>query len=640
LSIDASLSKTKICTPDYAALSVKDGIVDRARRLTGRRPDIDNKNPEIRLHLHINIKQAEISLDLSGEGLHKRGYRIETVKAGLRENTAAAMLIRAGWPCQTDKPFIFIDPMCGSGTILTEAAMISADIAPALNRKRFGFEKWTGHKKDLFSKLKKEAEKRAESGIQKLEDLKLPLFSGSDINPKAVTTARSNIRVSAVGKLFNSGIIRINKADFFREASFPENIETTDKFLAVNPPYGERLNRDDDMIEFYSRIGRTLKQNYAGFKICLLTGSKELSDATGLKADKINTIYNGGIRCTLAHYKIFENRNTKEIEQPKTAYSYPDFEELSPGAKMMYNRLKKNAKNLKKWLSKTGIECYRLYDADMPEYSVAVDIYPPEVVIQEYRAPASIDKVAAAKRFSDAVMAVQAWLKLPEDRLKIKKRQKQHGKNQYEKSNEKNDKRIIKENGLKFFIDTTTYLDTGIFLDSRPIRSLIKNEAKGKRFLNLFSYTATASVYAAAGDAVSTTSVDASKTYLDWAKLNLKLNGFADGDHSFVKSDCINWLKTAPGTWDLIFLDPPTFSNSKDRREIFDLQKDHENLIRLTMNKLSPDGLLLFCNNFRKFKISENLLKDFAIKEITDDTLDPDFSRKTIHRCWSIKKEL
>ena len=664
IAVDATLTKTKICTPDYAALSVKDGIVDRARKLTGDRPNVDVKNPDVRLHIHVLLKRGGISIDLSGDGLHRRGYRLETVRAGVRENTAAAVLLRAGWQDSVNEAFssdslpLFIDPMCGSGTLVTEAAMIACDAAPALNRRRFGFDKWNHHDPEMWAKLKTEAAARHSAGIARLKEKAggNPVFFARDINAAAVNTARTNIRSSAVAELLSSGIIDIRSGDFFNESA-PTRADAAgsqnQRLLAVNPPYGERLNRDDDMIGFYRQMGDVFRREYRGWNICILTGHRELSDAVGLRAEKINTVYNGGIRCTLAHFRMFNDKpqisdktaaEGTEAETVESAKGFPSYDELTPGSQMMYNRLKKNAKRLKSWLKTSGISCYRLYDADMPEYSTAVDIYPPEVVIQEYTPPRTIDSVAASRRLNEAVLAVQCWLELPESKVKLKKRKRQRGSSQYDKSagGRKVDpianRRLISEHGLKFFIDTTSYLDTGIFLDSRPIRALIRGEADGKNFLNLFCYTGTASAYAAAGGAVSTTSVDASRTYLDWAEANMKINNFREDSHSYVKADCMDWLKSAVGSWDLIYLDPPTFSNSKDRRDIFDLQRDHEELIRLTMSKLTPGGLLIFCNNFRRFKMSEQLENDFAISEISENTIDPDFERrKNIHRCWRIE---
>ncbi len=657
IAVDAGLSKTKICTADFAALSVKDGLVDRARRLTGRRPNVDTVNPDIRLNIHISLKNANISLDLSGEGLHKRGYRVSTVPAGLRENTAAAVLLRAGWPelikgfYEKDGiPPVFLDPMCGSGTLLIEAIMMAADIAPSIDRKHFGFENWLNHDQKAWTKLKAEAQKRRAAGIETLmkagQSAGTALFFGRDISPAAINAARTNLSTSAAADLLDKNIIDISGGDFFKEEA-PANGGADihrQKLLSVNPPYGKRLNKDDDMIGFYRHFGEVLKRRYRGWSISLLTGQRELSDALELKADKLNTVYNGGLRCTLAHFRMFnDNSEAQKPEESKTQAGTARFEDLSPGSQMMYNRLKRNSKRLKGWLKQTKVQCYRLYDADMPEYSVAVDIYPPEAVVQEYMPPKSIDKIAASRRLKEATLAVQTWLEIPEESVKLKVRKRQRGLSQYEKKQNSRqmdkieNRRIIKEHGLKFFIDTTSYIDTGIFLDSRPIRALIRDEAEGKSFLNLFCYTGTASVYAAAGGAVSTTSVDTSRTYLDWAGANLRLNNFRGSEHSLIKADCMSWLKTAIGRWDLIYLDPPTFSNSKDRNDIFDLQKDHEELIRLAASRLTKDGVLLFCNNFRKFRMNEELKNEFRINEISEKTIDPDFERrKTIHRCWKI----
>ena len=358
-----------------------------------------------------------------------------------------------------------------------------------------------------------------------------PLFYGRDINPKSIIAARTNLQGSLVSELYSADLFDLRSGDFFKDRS-PLNSEKEGLtgLIAVNPPYGERLNKNDDMLGFYARMGDVFKQEYRGWKISILTGHRELSDAVGLRADKLNTVYNGGIRCTLAHFRIFNDNPEQTAARPElkrysagstdaSEAAFPAYDDLSPGSQMMYNRLKKNAKQLKSWLKNNDVSCYRLYDADMPEYSVAVDIYPPEVVIQEYSPPKTIDTVAAANRLREAVAAVQSWLQLPESSVKLKQRKKQRGSSQYERNNPGlrldpiATKRIISEHGLKFFIDTSSYLDTGIFLDSRPIRALIRNEAEGKSFLNLFCYTATASVYASAGGALSTTSVDTSKTY-------------------------------------------------------------------------------------------------------------------------------
>ncbi len=651
IAVTSTISKSKICTPDYSALLVKDGIVDRARNLTGTRPAVDTKNPDARLHLHIRLKQASVSIDLSGEPLHRRGYRLSAAKAAVRENTAAAVLMRAGWNTFTAEESCrpFLDPMCGSGTLLIEAAMIAADMAPAIDRKYFGFMKLKNFQAPLWEKIKAAAQKRRAEGLEFVRKCSTPLFYGRDSEGFAVRTAINNIKASPAADLWNDGYFDISKADFFKD---DKPVILHPGLLAVNPPYGERLGKDQNMLMFYGRLGEHIKNSFPGWNISILTGDRQLSEATGLKADKINTVYNGGIRCSLSHFRIYEKQEDTQIadgaesaskkpENNTKKTAWPSFEELSPGAQMLYNRLKKNSKNLKKWLKNTGLECYRLYDADMPEYSVAVDIYPPNAVVQEYAPPKTIDPVAAAGRLREALSAVSAYLELPEKSVILKQRKRQKGSSQYTKKDENrygSQKLIIKEHGLKFLIDLNNYLDTGIFLDSRPLRMRIRELADGKTFLNLFCYTGTASVYAAAGGAYATTSVDTSRTYLDWAEENMKLNKFDSGNHSFVREDCMKWLESSIGEYDLIFLDPPTFSNSKDRDDIFDIQRDHVNLIRLTASRLSSDGTLIFCNNYRKFQMDEELSSDLDIKEISEQTIDPDFKRNyRIHRSWKIK---
>ena len=656
IASDATLSGSKICTPDYAALSVKDGVVDRFRKLTGKRPSVDSSSPDIRLNLHISGKRGAIALNLSGEGLHRRGYRIQSVKAGMRENTAAAMLLRAGWRTG-QQGRRFHDPMCGSGTLVIEAAMIAAGIAPALGRSRFGFEKWLHHKPDLWDKLLAEAEKRRADGTAAVTAVSgssgLPLFTGCDRDPRAVTAARTNMAASPAAELLSSGAAAFSRADFFQSpapatggSEQPSGIARPEDtpLAAVNPPYGERLNSEDDMMLFYRRMGETIKRNYRGWQISILTSEKSFAESTALRAEKLNTIYNGGIRCTLAHFRIYNDNPAASAKNPARRENnlWPEVEDLSPGSTMVYNRLKKNSRRLKKWLKNSGTSCYRLYDADMPEYSAAVDIYEGKVIIQEYAAPATIDPVAASGRLRELVLAVQAYMLLSEKDILLKQRKKQRGRNQYSASGRGKksvpDRLIVRESGLRFFIDTESYIDTGIFLDSRPLRRLIRENSDKKSFLNLFCYTGTASVYAAAGGAYSTASVDTSGTYLEWAEANMRLNGYTGGAHSYVKADCISWLKTTLGRWDLIYLDPPTFSNSKDRSSDFDLQRDHAELIRLAAGKLAEGGLLIFCNNFRRFKMDSELQKEFLIEEISDRTIDPDFERrKSIHRSWEIR---
>ncbi|ELT96746.1 hypothetical protein CAPTEDRAFT_127483, partial [Capitella teleta] len=305
---------------------------------------------------------------------------------------------------------------------------------------------------------------------------------------------------------------------------------------------------------------------------------------------------------------------------------------------MFANRLKKNLRLMGKWVKKEGIECYRLYDADMPEYAVAVDIYKDWVHVQEYAAPKSIDEDKAHQRLLEALEVIPGVLGIPEKQVVFKRRERQSGKRQYEKLEQSGDMLEVKEGQCRLLVNLRDYLDTGLFLDHRKMRLRIATEAQGKDVLNLFCYTGTATVHAAVGGAASTTSVDLSNTYLGWARKNLLLNGMVDRKHRLEQTDCVEWLKQEKRQYDLIFMDPPTFSNSKRMRDVFDIQEVHVELVNLAMARLRKGGVLYFSNNFRRFQLAEELEQKFNVEEITASTIDRDFQRRPgIHRCWSIK---
>lgn len=312
------------------------------------------------------------------------------------------------------------------------------------------------------------------------------------------------------------------------------------------------------------------------------------------------------------------------------------------GVEMFANRLRKNLRHLGKWARREGVTCYRVYDADLPEYALAVDLYEEWAHVQEYAAPPSVDPTLAAQRLGGAMAIIPEVLARPADRVVLKVRRRQKGLAQYERQAATGRFLEVREGGLRFLVNLTDYLDTGLFLDHRPTRALIRGVARGGRFLNLFAYTGTASVYAAAGEAASTTTVDMSPVYLDWARRNMALNGFAEGRaHRFVRADCLAWL-AAPHSerYHVIFVDPPTFSNSKRMGEAtFEVQRDHVDLLRSVARLLARDGLILFSNNFRHFTLRRSALPELTIEDITRSTIPPDFQRHPrIHACWKLTR--
>ena len=306
------------------------------------------------------------------------------------------------------------------------------------------------------------------------------------------------------------------------------------------------------------------------------------------------------------------------------------------GMTMLINRLRKNQRILGKWARQQNIECFRVYDRDLPEYAFAIDCYGQYVQMAEYQAPSEISDEKVSTRREQAIAAVQEVFGLPREHIALKSRERQRGTQQYEAQDRSKTFFVVNEGPARFWINLKDYLDTGLFLDHRPIRQFIRENAKGKSFLNLFCYTASASVQAALGGATSTLSIDLSNTYLDWARRNFLLNKIGGKNHRLKKADCVDYLNSKYEKFDLIFLDPPTFSNSKSSSNVLDVQKDHGMLIRNAMNKLERDGLLIFSTNKLNFKLDSESLKKFEIRDYTKSSLDKDFQRRKIHQTWLI----
>lgn len=605
----------------FGALKVKDAIVDQIRDATGGRPSIDKVAPDLRINVRMHRGKLTIALDLSGDSLHRRAYRLKAGEAPMKENLAAAVLIRSGWPDKAVDTKIMLDPMCGSGTLLIEAATMAADIAPGLQRKRFGFSRWNGHQRDIWDELVAEAQSRKAKGVLELD---VQLF-GRDQDKQVLRSARQNADRAGVADFIDFATCRLEDLD---RSVFPEG----EGLMVTNPPYGERLGETQQLMFLYRHLGDKLKEQFACWTAAIFTSNPDLCKVTGLRAEKQYKLFNGALESRLFIYPISERK-----EQPVTTDSSAK-EPLSEGAQMFSNRLLKNRKQLSKWVKRENIQCYRLYDADIPEYSVAVDMYGDEVHVQEYVAPKKIDPVKSFARLQDVMTALPVALQMPEEKIILKQRQKQQGSKQYEKHSETHRYKEVVEHGCRLLVNLHDYLDTGLFLDHRPIRHQIQKEAAGKDVLNLFCYTGTASVHAAVGGAKSTTSVDMSATYLNWAKRNMDLNGLDNPQNVQVQSDCLKWLRVQrEPAYDLIFMDPPTFSNSKRMQGVLDVQRDHVDLIEGAMRLLRKDGVLYFSNNYRRFKMDHEALPDFAIEEITHKTLDPDFKRNSrIHCCYRI----
>lgn len=307
---------------------------------------------------------------------------------------------------------------------------------------------------------------------------------------------------------------------------------------------------------------------------------------------------------------------------------------------MFANRLNKVSRHIGKWARKQDITCYRIYDDDMPEFPLTIDRYENILHVSEYERPHGMMPDEHAEWLEGCLQVLSEVLDISNSLIYLKHRQRQKGLSQYERFNRSGAEYIVRENGLKFIINASDYLDTGLFLDHRITRNMVRSEATGKRVLNLFAYTGSFSVYAAAGGAAETTTVDLSNTYLQWADRNLALNGFSGAEHRLLQADVLDWLRVAPkAQWDLIVLDPPTFSNSKRMLGTLDVQRDHVWLLNRTMELLTPGGKLFFSTNYRKFKLDRDQLISPQIRDLSAQTVPPDFRNKRIHQCYLLEKE-
>lgn len=618
LAVDAHVSGEAITHARYAAQRVKDAVVDRLRQQGQERPSVDVEQPDVRINFSLRKGRATVSIDLGGGPMHRRGWRHEQTEAPLKENLAAAVLMRGGWPALYHDGGALLDPMCGSGTLLIEGALMAADVAPGLQRHGNVLpSRWLGFDADLWRGLYADALSRESRGRAALR----PAFFGSDLDTRAIRAARENEVLAGL-----AGQIDWQVRDI---AQLPVLAESNG--LAVcNPPYDERLAADAAL---YRTLGDALKRAVPQWRASLLCGNADLAQATGLRAHKKYQLFNGAIECALIV--------CQPIAVPERERSEP--RPLSEGAQMVANRIRKNLKKFKSWRAREEVDCYRAYDADLPEYAAAIDVYTGAdddkiwLHVQEYAAPATIPEADVRRRFSELLAAAREVFAVPAEQVAVKSRTRGKGGSKYGRFDERDHSLWVNENGARLKVNLFDYLDTGLFLDHRPLRRRMAQEVRGKHFLNLFSYTGVATVQAAVAGAASTTSVDLSATYLQWCSDNLRANGLTGSAHELVHADAVRWLEAEDAEYDIIFCDPPTFSNSA-RAEDFDIQKEHVRLLRAAVSRLAPGGVLYFSNNFRRFRLDEEAIGQFArCQDISARTIPPDFERNArIHRAWQL----
>ena len=641
--------KSKLSSVPACQRSVKRAVVDALKRDHNSK-SLAESGPLYKIDIALLKDIATLTIDTTGRSLHRRGYRTYVSKAPLKETLAAALVLLSYW--KPGRPLL--DPFCGSGTIPIEAARIGRNLAPGLGR-QFDCQAWRDVPDELCEDLLSTARNQS---VSKLEQR----IHASDIDGRILKRARDNA--------FQAGV----ENDIHFEAKSFDRITTRRRFgcLITNPPYGERIGAPTHDGESrtqqraHTRHTRELDELYGSLPNVLrklptwshyvLTAYPRFESLVGRTADRRRKLYNGRIQCTFyqfhgpkpvedARSNSQEGTETDQTEKPYVhAVGGSAFGELDAKAdeqaQLFASRLTKRARHLRRWPTRRGITCFRLYERDIPEIPLVVDRYEDHLHITEYERPHDRDPAQHANWLEYMAETAGKTLDIPSKNIHLKTRLRQKGKKQHERQANTNQRIVVNEGGLKFFVNLEDYVDTGLFLDHRTTRQMVGDSAGAKSFLNLFAYTGSFTVYAAAGGAAKTTSVDLSKTYLDWAWENMRLNDFTENHHKYVASDVTEFIQTHPQeeTYDLVVFDPPTFSNSKRTDQDWDVQRDAVPLLNNLMPLVREGGVIYFSNNFRRFKIDESELQASAVHEISKQTVPEDFRNRRIHRCWRIVK--
>ena len=649
IAVQAHGQNAALRNTQFTALKVKDAVCDRMREKRGTRPDVDAKNPDFAIDVSLHRSKATLYLNLSGPSLHRRGYRQEGVQttAPLKETLAAGMLLASGWDELARQGSAFADPMCGSGTLAIEAALIATHRAPGLLRERWGFSGWLKHDQDAWCSLVDEARGQAKG------EYAAPIVA-CDCDSQAVRIACDNAERAGVGD-----VVRFACCD---ASKLPEQLGHAARkrggqlpsqgLVAVNPPYGERMSTADELPDTYASLARAVADLPAGWRLAAITPDATIDTALGRVPERVLECNNGPLEAQVRIYRAdpAQHQSVQVVSLAGVQHSVGVAEKNS---EQFAARLRKVARERAKWARKAGVSCYRVYDADLPDYAFAIDVYEADgscerqrfVRMAEYQAPDTVDQDRAARRFSDACALVPAVLDIDRSQLFSKVRRREKGGGQYRDARERPRVVRVREAAYTFEVDLAGHLDTGLFLDHRETRRMIQDMAADARFLNLFAYTGTATVYAAGGGAAQTTTVDMSRTYLDWAQRNMRANGFAGPEHVFERCDVLEWVersKRSGVAFDLIFCDPPTFSNSKSMgKRTWSVHRDHADLIQNLSSLLAQDGTLVFSTNLRTFKLDEQALDACGLvaRNVTAETIPHDFERTPkVHRCYLVRR--
>lgn len=677
IAVTARGSNKELRNSHYAALCVKDAICDRLADEAGARANVDTEHPDARIALSIRGERASIHLDLSGEPLFKRLPR-EATRSGakahvLRPDYAALMLAQTGWSQAVssldrdqDSPAApaLVDLSCAGGGLELEAISQLIDRAPGLLRQQWGFTGWQRHDEGAWSALVAEADERAEAGGNRRA-----VIIATDADSASAGYAARVLRSAGMAK---HATLVAPRAEDVLAALQDEDAEVISLLAdTTEVPFTQTAG----ILSLITKVRAACDCP----RLVALTRDDFLSRSLNLEPGASILVKPNNEEARIMVFSSTESLDDEgaceKLVQPVThTVDLGDGKQVAvlvPESDQFAARLKKVARLRRKWAKRAGVTCYRVYDADLPDYAAAIDLYQGSdatpgrwLVIAEYAAPRTVDPSLARARLLDILTIAPIVLDVDPDHVHAKARTRSRGGSQYADAgrssmsrsgrgpqdavDEGSRRRLprIQEGGLTFLVNFDDYLDTGIFLDHRVTRDLVREHARGKkRFLNLFAYTGTATCYAADGGVEETVTVDLSNTYLDWADRNMRLNGFTGRNHEFVRADVRRWISEQRETrnrWDLIFCDPPTFSNSsKMGNRTFDVQRDHTELIIGLSRLLTRQGEAIFSCNLRTFKPDiEGLARaGVVLTDITAQTIPEDFARNPrIHKCYLVKR--
>ena len=652
-SINARGTNAQLRNTQFVALRTKDAILDRMLARTGARPTANVTSPDLFIEVRISRERATIGIDLSGEPLFRRGYEAargaKSPLPSLRPDYAAALLAMSGWgkACRDENPTVVV-PFSGSGTLAVEAALQASRRAPGLLRSKWGFAGWALHDQEAWNEQLGQARQDARQECP----ARLIL---SDMRTGYDTAARQALRAAGID------------ADPIW-ASDPGLVDAAagSAVLAADLSWLEddTLARTADALGHLCDVAKRLPSQATG---AILT-KDELTDLALGKPGYVLPVIVGRDEATIRSYGAFDQNAGAQVELPGA----DPVSVLVPNSSQFAARLAKVYKQRRKWAAREDVSCYRIYDCDLPDYAVSIDLFEGSATpgrwlqIYEYAPPREVDRTLATARLLDVLVIAPRILGVKTQDTFVRVRTKAKGGSQYADEARHPAKQrpgrsrqgrpalpagahLVDEGGLTFEVNFSSRLDCGIFLDHRDTRAMLREMAKqtkgSKRFLNLFAYTGTGTCYAADGGARYTTTVDLSRPSLDWAQRNMQRNGFTEDQHEYVQADVVAWVSEQRHTknrWDLVFCDVPTFSNSQRMRSSsFDVQRDHAELLIGVSRLLTRDGVCVFSCNLRTFKIDEASLAKAGVQveDITSQTIPQDFERNPrIHKCYLIRR--